>query len=72
MIVHAFQLLIWEDCDYPKEIAYYVAAHALFFLVLFAQFYVREYVMGGSRKKATSSKVYTQGAMQLDLHPLFI
>jgi len=43
IMVHAFQLIFYDDCDFPWQFAYYIGAHALLFFVLFSQFYLKNY-----------------------------
>lgn len=44
-MVHAFQLLIWNDCNYPSAFAYFIGAHAVMFYFLFSNFYKRAYTV---------------------------
>lgn len=43
VMVHAFQLLIQNDCDYPIYFAYFIGAHAVLFYFLFSRFYKQAY-----------------------------
>jgi elongation of very long chain fatty acids protein 7 len=43
IMVHGFQLVFYDDCDFPWQFAYYIGAHALLFFALFSQFYVKNY-----------------------------
>ena len=43
IMVHAFQLVFYDDCDFPWQFAYYIGAHALLFFGLFSQFYIKNY-----------------------------
>jgi len=43
IMVHAFQLILYDDCDFPWQFAYYIGAHALLFFALFSQFYIKNY-----------------------------
>lgn len=43
IMVHAFQLIFYDDCDFPWQFAYYIGAHALLFFALFSQFYLKNY-----------------------------
>merc|ERR1719509_326422 len=43
IMVHAFQLVFYDDCDFPWQFALYIGAHGLLFFVLFSQFYVKKY-----------------------------
>ena len=51
IFIHGSQLLIKNDCNYPTAFGYFIAAHGVLFFVLFAQFYVREYLDGGKSKQ---------------------
>jgi len=43
IMVHGFQLVFYDDCDFPWQFAYYIGAHALLFFALFSQFYIKNY-----------------------------
>lgn len=51
VMLHAFQLLFKNDCDYPIYFAYFIGAHAVLFYFLFSNFYKEAY-------KSKVSKVY--------------
>ena len=51
VMVHAFQLLFYEDCGFPREFAYYIGSHAILFFVLFANFYFKAYLQPRSVTK---------------------
>ena len=42
-IVHGFQLLLYDDCEFPWQFAYYIALHGVLFFILFAHFYINAY-----------------------------
>ena len=44
IMVHGFQLMLYDDCDFPWQFSYYIGAHAVMFFFLFSQFYVRAYL----------------------------
>lgn len=44
VMVHAFQLLFKNDCNYPIYFAYFIGAHAVLFYFLFSNFYKRAYM----------------------------
>jgi elongation of very long chain fatty acids protein 7 len=44
IMVHGFQLVFYKDCDFPNAFAYYIAAHAVMFFILFSQFYIKSYL----------------------------
>lgn len=43
VMVHAFQLLFKNDCNYPIQFAYFIGAHAVLFYFLFSNFYKQAY-----------------------------
>uniref|UniRef100_A0A1L8DYF1 Elongation of very long chain fatty acids protein n=2 Tax=Nyssomyia neivai TaxID=330878 RepID=A0A1L8DYF1_9DIPT len=43
VMVHAFQLLFKNDCNYPIAFAYFIGAHAVMFYFLFSGFYRQAY-----------------------------
>lgn len=43
VMAHAFQLLFWNECNFPSAFAYFIGAHALMFYFLFSNFYKRAY-----------------------------
>lgn len=51
IFIHGSQLLLRNDCNYPTAFGYFIAAHAVLFFVLFAQFYIREYLDRGKSKQ---------------------
>lgn len=55
VMVHAFQLLFKNDCNFPAAFAYFIGAHALMFYFLFSSFYKSAYTQKQEalkRKKA--------------------
>lgn len=42
-MLHAFQLLFKNDCNYPIAFAYFIGAHAVMFYFLFSGFYKSTY-----------------------------
>ena len=52
-MLHAFQLVFYDDCDYPVQFAYFVGAHGVLFFALFSQFYVKAYFNKGTKDKTT-------------------
>ena len=42
-MLHAFQLLVWNECNYPIAFAYFIGAHAVMFYFLFSNFYKQAY-----------------------------
>ena len=44
IMVHGFQLVFYDDCDFPWQFAYYIGAHAVMFFILFSQFYIQAYL----------------------------
>ena len=44
MMVHGFQLLLYDDCGFPRQFAYYIASHGVLFFILFVHFYINAYL----------------------------
>jgi len=44
IMVHAFQLVLYDDCDFPWKFSYYIGAHAVLFFILFSEFYINNYL----------------------------
>ena len=44
IMVHAFQLIFYEDCGFPWQFSWYIGAHAVLFFILFSQFYINNYL----------------------------
>lgn len=55
VMIHSFQLFIWNECNYPIGFAYFIGAHALMFYFLFANFYKSAYK--GDRKVSSNGRV---------------
>ena len=51
IMVHGFQLIFYDDCDFPWQFSYYIGFHAVFFFILFSEFYVREYFVKKQKSK---------------------
>jgi len=61
---HSFQLL-FRECDYPRAFVWWIGCHGLLFLVLFSNFYRREYLL--KRKIAKEKRELANAtAMQED------
>lgn len=43
VMVHAFQLILHNPCNYPMSFVYWIGAHALMFFFLFSNFYKETY-----------------------------
>lgn len=43
VMLHAFQLLFKNDCNFPIAFAYFIGAHAVMFYFLFSNFYKQTY-----------------------------
>lgn len=50
VMAHGFQLVLYDDCDFPWQFSIYIAAHGVLFFILFSQFYVKEYFNKASKK----------------------
>ena len=44
VMVHGFQVAFYNDCNFPWQFSWYIAAHALLFFFLFSEFYIRSYI----------------------------
>lgn len=66
VMLHAFQLLIWNECNYPIAFAYFIGAHAIMFYFLFSNFYKRAYT------KVNENRNYRliKNDKEIALHPL--
>lgn len=52
VMVHAFQLLFKNDCNFPIAFSYFIGAHAVMFYFLFSGFYKSTYnAKNGKSKK---------------------
>lgn len=47
VMLHAFQLLFKNDCNYPVGFSYFIGAHAVMFYFLFSGFYKSTYMKKG-------------------------
>jgi len=52
IMVHGFQLVFYDDCDFPWQFSYYIGAHAVLFFALFSEFYVKSYLNKSSKAKS--------------------
>ena len=57
IMVHGFQLVFYDDCDFPWQFAYYIGAHAILFFILFSEFYVKNYLLVKKSKKVRRWKI---------------
>lgn len=64
IFIHGSQLLIRNDCNYPTAFGYFIAAHAVLFFILFAQFYIREYLDREKSKQRIKEKSESNGHIQ--------
>ena len=55
IMVHGFQLVLYDDCDFPWQFSYCIGAHAVMFFVLFSQFYIRAYLSKPEKKRTKVS-----------------
>jgi len=55
IFTHSFQLLFYENCNFPKGFAYWIGSHGILFLFLFSDFYKKSYLQkeGSELKKKT-------------------
>jgi len=62
IFIHEFQLFYKNECDYPMGLAYFIAANAVVFFILFANFYLKSYLSKRSSTKADKNgKATTNG-----------
>nr|UZZ64685.1 fatty acid elongase elovl1a [Platychelipus littoralis] len=67
IMVHAFQLVLYDDCDFPWQFSYFIGAHAVMFFILFSQFYIQAYLTKKPHQKKTESNgVYKNGTHSSD------
>ena len=50
IFVHGFQLVFYNDCNFPWQFGLYISAHALLFFALFSQFYIKNYFNKTNKK----------------------
>lgn len=62
VMVHGFQLIFYDDCDFPWQFSQFIAAHGVLFFILFSEFYVTNYFKRASNKKA---ETLTQNGVHL-------
>lgn len=60
VMVHAFQLLFQNDCNYPIYFAYFIGAHAVLFYFLFSNFYKQAYTKQKVHLKYINIHVFPQ------------
>ena len=65
IMVHEFQLLFYDDCDFPWQYPIYIGVHVLIFFFLFGHFYVKEYLH--KKQKAATKKSDTNGPYKFTL-----
>ena len=57
IMVHGFQLAFLDDCGFPRQFSYYIAAHAVLFFCLFTEFYVRAYIAPKKREDDDKTEI---------------
>ena len=57
IMTHGFQLVFYDDCDFPWQFSYYIGAHAVLFFVLFSQFYIANYLRKSPSSASAAIKV---------------
>jgi elongation of very long chain fatty acids protein 7 len=55
VMIHSGQLLLLENCAYPKLFVAWIGLYALVFMAFFANFYIQEYYVRSSKSAATVS-----------------
>ena len=61
IFVHEFQLFYKNDCDYPMGLAYFIAANAILFFILFANFYLKSYLSKQKKPKGDVNQNVANG-----------
>jgi hypothetical protein len=51
--------VFYDDCDFPYQFSYFIGAHAVLFFILFAEFYIKAYVMPKTKKLKVRFKQFT-------------
>lgn len=64
VMLHAFQLLIWNPCNYPIAFAYFIGAHALMFYFLFSNFYKQAYAQRKPKKEKEEKIALANGNLE--------
>lgn len=64
VMLHAFQLLIWNPCNYPIAFAYFIGAHALMFYFLFSNFYKKAYAQRKPKKEKDEKLALANGNLE--------
>ncbi len=57
IMVHGFQLVFYDDCDFPWQFSYYIGAHAVMFFILFSEFYIENYLRNRNKKVKDDSDI---------------
>lgn len=63
-MVHAFQLLFKNDCNFPIAFSYFIGAHALMFYFLFSGFYKSTYTAKDRKQKVKANDDQGQALQQ--------
>ncbi|XP_029730210.2 elongation of very long chain fatty acids protein 7 [Aedes albopictus] len=64
VMLHAFQLLIWNPCNYPIAFAYFIGAHAVMFYFLFSNFYKKAYTQRKPKKEKDEKLALANGNLE--------
>jgi hypothetical protein len=65
IMIHGFQLAFLDDCGFPRQFSYYIAAHAVLFFCLFTEFYVRAYIAPKKREDNDKAKLDQLSSKQM-------
>ncbi len=49
--IYPYFKVLYDDCAFPLEFAYYMFGHAFIFFVLFAHFYIKAYLTPKTKLK---------------------
>lgn len=72
VMVHAFQLLFKNDCNFPIAFSYFIGAHAVMFYFLFSGFYKSTYTAKEGKSKQKVKVEDSQGAAAEETNKLMV
>jgi elongation of very long chain fatty acids protein 7 len=60
IMVHGFQLVFYDDCDFPWQLSLYIGAHGILFFILFSQFYISSYLRPQKKLKVSHDPIVSR------------
>jgi elongation of very long chain fatty acids protein 7 len=66
IMVHAFQLVFHNPCNYPLAFVYWIGGHGILFFFLFKSFYKQAYTSKKSEKKSVDANANILNGHTLD------